>query len=59
MHQLNFPKSKFEWTSEAQKALERLKDLYTFASILTLPDHNCQFIVEVDASEMGVGAVFS
>ncbi|KAG1928800.1 retrotransposable element [Pimephales promelas] len=43
----------------AQEAFDRLKVLFTTAPILIMPDITRQFIVEVDASEVGVGAVLS
>ena len=47
----------FRWSPEAQKALQNLKHQFTTALILTLPDPQRQFMVEVDASNEGVGAV--
>ncbi|KAK3567781.1 hypothetical protein QTP86_026451, partial [Hemibagrus guttatus] len=41
------------------KRKKELKELFTSASILTLPDPTRQFIVEVDASNLGVGVVLS
>ncbi|KAI3351499.1 hypothetical protein L3Q82_020355, partial [Scortum barcoo] len=40
-------------------AFQRLKDLFTTAPVLTVPDPAIQFVVEVDASNEGVGAVLS
>ena len=44
-------------TPEAEVAFEKLKQSFTTAPILQLPDPALPFIVEVDASEVGVGAV--
>jgi transposase InsO family protein len=52
-------KSRFEWSRAAQTAFDHLKSLFTSAPILTTPDTSNQFIVEVDASEVGVGAILS
>uniref|UniRef100_A0A8C2B1F0 Gypsy retrotransposon integrase-like protein 1 n=1 Tax=Cyprinus carpio TaxID=7962 RepID=A0A8C2B1F0_CYPCA len=52
-------KSRFGWSGPAQEAFDRLKTLFTSAPILLTPDSSRQFIVEVDASEVGVGAVLS
>ncbi len=49
----------FQWTEKANQAFERLKQLFTSTPILTLPDPELPFIIEVDASDMGVGAVLS
>ncbi|XP_061520053.1 solute carrier family 22 member 18 isoform X2 [Phycodurus eques] len=43
----------------ASQAFERLKELFTSAPILRHSDPSLQFIVEVDASDMGAGAVLS
>ncbi|KAM4808119.1 uncharacterized protein WCC33_003344 [Rhinophrynus dorsalis] len=47
------------WPPEALKAFESLKTAFTTAPILHFPDPSRQFIVEVDASELGAGAVLS
>ena len=49
----------FSWGSEADEAFRSLKGCFTSAPILVLPDPDRQFIVEVDASNTGVGAVLS
>lgn len=50
---------RYVWSSEAEDAFQGLKRLFTSAPILIQPDPDRQFIVEVDASEVGVGAVLS
>lgn len=47
------------WTPAAQEALERLKWAFTTAPILRHPDPSRPFVMEVDASEVGVGAILS
>lgn len=59
MHQLTSTKTKLLWTPEAQRAFKKLKDLFTSTPILILPDSNYHFLVEVHASNIGVGAVLS
>lgn len=49
----------FCWSNEANMAFNRLKHLFTTAPVLVQPDASKQFIVEVDASDSGVGAVLS
>ncbi|MCJ8732691.1 hypothetical protein PDJAM_G00214120 [Pangasius djambal] len=49
----------FKWTREAQQAFETLKKKLTTAPVLHMPDPEAQFIVEVDASDIGVGAILS
>ncbi|XP_036072769.1 uncharacterized protein lrfn4b [Oryzias melastigma] len=56
---LTSTKSPFHWTDAADSAFERMKQLFTSAPILAQPDPSSQFIVEVDASDTGVGAVLS
>lgn len=49
----------FHWSSAADEAFEALKSRFTSAPILMQPDPNEQFIVEVDTSDVGVGAILS
>ena len=51
--------SRLTWSPEAQQAFEELKTQFTSAPILRHPDPTRQFIVEVDASDTGVGAILS
>ena len=50
---------KLSWTQSAQTAFETLKTSFTTAPILKHPDPELPFIVEVDASDFGIGAVLS
>ena len=56
---LTSPKQPFIWTSAANEAFDTLKSRFSSAPILQMPDPDRQFIVEVDASDIGVGAVLS
>ncbi len=56
---LTSTKKRFCWSSQAQTAFESLKSRFISAPILNTPDPSRQFIVEVDASEVGVGAILS
>lgn len=47
------------WNKEAEGAFTRLKEAFTTAPILKHPDPDRPFIVEVDASDSGVGAILS
>ena len=59
LHALTSTQVPFRWSPEADKAFRELKHRFTSAPILTLPDPRRQFVVEVDASNDGVGAVLS
>ncbi|KAK3569123.1 hypothetical protein QTP86_024496 [Hemibagrus guttatus] len=48
---------KLNWTDQARAAFQRLKDCFTSAPILCHPDPDKPFVVEVDASSSGLGAV--
>uniref|UniRef100_A0A8C1MYK4 Gypsy retrotransposon integrase-like protein 1 n=1 Tax=Cyprinus carpio TaxID=7962 RepID=A0A8C1MYK4_CYPCA len=56
---LTSTKVNFCWSADAQAAFNELKRRFTSAPILVTPDPSRQFVVEVDASEVGVGAVLS
>ncbi len=47
------------WSPAAHQALRTLKERFTTAPILHHPDPEQEFIVEVDASSTGIGAVLS
>ena len=49
----------FHWTLEAEAAFLELKLCFTSAPGLTQPDPELQFIVELDTSDSGVGAVLA
>lgn len=51
--------SRFQWTNDAAGDFEEQKWRFTTAPILVTPDLSQKFIVDVDASEVGVGAVLS
>ena len=59
LSKLTSVKTPFLWSSSADAAFRRLKCLFSSAPVLAHPDSAAQFVVEVDASDTGVGAVFS
>ncbi len=56
---LTSTKTTFRWSEAADAALSNLKSRFVSAPILIAPDPSRQFVVEVDASEVGVGTVLS
>ncbi|KAJ3689395.1 hypothetical protein LUZ61_018559 [Rhynchospora tenuis] len=50
-------KNAFKWNPQAQQSFENLKKAMTEAPVLTLPDYTKQFVIETDASALGMGAV--
>ncbi len=54
----NKPES-LSWSPAAEEAFEKLKEAFTRAPILVHPDPERPFIVEVDASTTGVGAILA
>ncbi|KAL0176565.1 hypothetical protein M9458_028895, partial [Cirrhinus mrigala] len=49
----------FRWTNAAEVAFSNLKSRFVSAPILIAPDPSRQFVVEIDSSEVGVGAILS
>ncbi|KAK9401814.1 hypothetical protein NXF25_010170 [Crotalus adamanteus] len=51
------PSQQLEWTMNCQKAFELLKALFAKEPVLRHPDPSVPFVVQVDASDVAVGAV--
>ena len=62
LHQLTAKDTKFEWSSECQRAFEELKNAVAQSTILAIPDTSDpykSYQVQVDASKHGYGATLS
>lgn len=56
---LTFNKKPFSWTPEAGQAFQELKQRFFQAPILEHLDPSSRYILEVDASDIGVCAILS
>lgn len=59
LHKLTEKKEEFRWTKECEVAFETLKKLLTITPVLAYPTANDNFVLDVDASNTGLGAVLS
>nr|XP_033466077.1 uncharacterized protein LOC117246330 [Epinephelus lanceolatus] len=59
LHNLTSPHKSFVWFSDCDVAFQSLKESFSSAPVLILSDPSQQFVVEVDASDVGIGAILS
>lgn len=59
MHRLTERNCPFKWTQECQCSFEVLKAKLTTAPVLAYPDYSKPFLLDTDASDVGIGAVLS
>jgi hypothetical protein len=59
LHKITEKNQKFVWTEDCQYSFEELKQALTQAPILAYPTREGFFILDTDASNVGMGAVLS
>ena len=59
LHALTRKDTPFVWTPTCQNAFDELKQLLTKAPVLAFPDFTRDFLLETDASGVGLGAVLA
>ena len=59
LHRLTEKNAPFKWTEECQASFEELRQRLTSAPVLAFPDFSREFILDTDASDVGIGAVLS
>ena len=59
LHRLMERNAQYWWTTECQRAFDKLKSCLVSEPILAFPDFTRPFILDTDASDIGIGAVLS
>ena len=59
LHALTSKSKDFVWNNESQEAFDRLKEELSKAPVLVYPSPGNKFILDMDASGDGIGAVLS
>ena len=59
LHHLTEDGATFLWMIECQSAFEKLRHLLTTTALLAYPNFDRAFILDTDASGVGIGAVLS
>lgn len=59
LHQLTEKGRQFKWSDECNKSFQELKEKLSDSPVLTYPKPGEKFIVDADASNVGIGAVIS
>ena len=59
LYRLTEKDAQFKWTDQCTEAFNRLKQLLTVAPVLAFPSFDEGFILDTDASNVGIGAVLS
>jgi hypothetical protein len=50
-------KGAFHWTEESQQTFDKMKEVMSICPVLALPDFSQPFVLECDASRVGIGVV--
>lgn len=50
---------RFEWSNECQESFENIKRLISNAPVLSYPDNNKQYFVDIDSSDYAISATLS
>ena len=59
LHQLTEKGQWFTWTKECDSSFHRLKEALASAPVLAYPESEDLFVLDTDASNVGIGAVLS
>jgi len=59
LHKLTEKRRQFGWSSECSNTFAELKHRLITAPVLAFPDYHKQFTLNIDASQDGIGTVFS
>ena len=59
LHRLTEKGKAFGWTDEYAAAFQRQEQVLTAAPVLAFPESDGDFIVDTDASDVGIGCVLS
>jgi hypothetical protein len=59
LHRLTEQGVPFKWTDHCQEAFDQLRTRLCSAPVLAYPDFNSPFILDTDASDVGIGGVLS
>ena len=59
LHRLTEKSWEFQWTTNCEEAFKTLKEKLTTAPVLSFPDPKAHFILDTDASNVGIGAVLA
>ena len=59
LHKLTDKSREFIWNDECQASFDKLKQMLILSPILSYPDMTKQFVLDCDASGVGIGSVLS